>query len=392
MLTSMSPIVCLIACHGGPADHFATYAEVLAKKGYEVQIHATGPALKKFQERGIEVKTAFSLDNLTADEEDSLANGIAKTCSASPIIITDVGHIFDVKIQKALNVHAHESRRFAYYDNPEPFVPGGYSSTAAEVMEVSEGILFANDNLARAKIYSASGKEIDFADKKRFGIGYYPVSQAEKITEKRKSDHDIARSSFLIKNKIEDTGQKILVYFGGNNEEYFSKAFPAFLSFIAEASERIDLKNTVILLQQHPGAKVKNLDGQQIEALSKKYEGQANMPKIVLSDFSSDNAQILADAAFYYQTSMGPQFVLEGIPTIQIGHETYKDILVRNHLALSVTNADMLAQVIGNLEKMDKMPREDLLSSLGIKEDWPERLEKAIKKASDNSTAIKLNR
>ena len=43
--------VCFIACHGGPADHFATYAEALTKQGYDVQIHATGPALKKLQER-----------------------------------------------------------------------------------------------------------------------------------------------------------------------------------------------------------------------------------------------------------------------------------------------------------------------------------------------------
>jgi hypothetical protein len=371
--------VCLIACHGGPADHFATYAEVLAKKGYAVQIHATGPALKKFQERGVEVKSSFSLDNLTTEEENKLAQSIAKTCSTASIIITDVGHLFDVKIQKALSLNANKTPRFAYYDNPEPFVPGGYSSTAAEVIKVADGVLFANETLAKAKIYSAVEKEIDFTDKKRFGIGYYPVNQAEKIAEKRKSDHNTTRSTFLMKNGMKDRGQKILVYFGGNNEEYFSKAFPAFLSFVAEASKQVDLKNTVILIQQHPGAKVKNQDGQQVETWLKEFGERVEMPKIILSDFSSDDAQVLADAAFYYQTSMGPQFVLEGIPTVQIGHETYEDILVRNHLAPTVINAEGFAQVIRNLEKMKETIQKDLiLSSLGIKEDWPKVLEKVV--------------
>lgn len=375
-----SAAVCLIACHGGPADHFATYAETLTKRGYDVQIHATGPALKKFQERGIEVKSSFSLDNLTSEEEDSLAQAIAKTCSASAIIITDVGHVFDVKIQKALSIQATKVPRLAYYDNPEPFVPGGYSCTAAEVMNVAEGVLFANETLANAKIFSGVGQEIDFNDKKRFGIGYYPVSQAEKIAEKRKFCHGTARSEFLMKNGIEDNGQKVLVYFGGNNEEYFSKAFPAFLSFVAQSSEEINPKNIVIVIQQHPGAKVKNQDGQQLEAWLKEFGEQPSTPKVILSDFSSDNAQVLADAALYYQTSMGPQFVLEGIPTIQIGHETYEDILVRNRLAPTVTTADGFVQVIKTLEEMGAMPQEDLLNSLGIKQDWTDRLDDIIKK------------
>lgn len=285
-----------------------------------------------------------------------------------------------MKIQKALSIQAIKVPRLAYYDNPEPFVPGGYSSTAAEVMNVAEGVLFANETLAKTKIFSSVGQEIDFSDKKRFGIGYYPVSQAEKIAEKRKSDHETVRSEFLMKNGIQDNGQKVLVYFGGNNEEYFSKAFPAFLSFVAQSSKEINLKNIVIVIQQHPGAKVKNQDGRQVESWLKEFGEQSSTPKVILSDISSDNAQVLADAALYYQTSMGPQFVLEGIPTIQIGHETYEDILVRNRLTSTVTNAIEFVQVIKKLEEMGTMPQEDLLNSLGIKQDWPDRFEDIIKK------------
>jgi hypothetical protein len=357
--------VFFIACHGpGPADHFATYAEALTQRGHAVQIHATGAALKKLQERNIEAISPFSLENLSSEEEDELAGTIAKACSKASVVITDVGHAFDAKIQKALSDFGIP--RFAYYDNPEPFVPGGYSSMTAEVIKAAGGVWFANENLATAKIYSAVGQEIDFEGKKRLGIGYYPVAQAEKIAEKRKTEHESVRSAFLRKHGIEDKEQKVWVYFGGNNEEYFSKAFPKFLSFLDRAPEDV-----IIVVHQHPGAKAQNRDAKQLEGMS----------GVFLSDFSSDEAQILADAAFYYQTSMGPQFVLAGIPTVQVGHETYEDVLVRNNLAPSVTSAEGFAQVPEILKKMAEVPKEDLLKGLGIREDWPQALERALEEA-----------
>ncbi len=54
-MTTLAAIICLFAFHGGPADHFATFAENLTENGYEVQIFASGPALQKFQSRGIDV-------------------------------------------------------------------------------------------------------------------------------------------------------------------------------------------------------------------------------------------------------------------------------------------------------------------------------------------------
>ncbi len=57
----------------------------------------------------------------------------------------------------------------------------------------------------------------------------------------------------------------------------------------------------------------------------------------------------MADAAFYYQTSMGPQFVLAGIPTVQIAHETYQDILVKNKLSPSVTDVEQFLDVLDEI-------------------------------------------
>lgn len=383
--------VCLIVCHGGPADHFATFAENLPKDFGPIEIYASGPALKKMQERGIAVKVPFSLDNISPEEEDALAEQIAKTCSRARVVITDVGHAFDIKVQKALARQATHMPRLAYYDNPEPYVPGGYSAVATEVMQAAQGILFANSNLTQASIFQTPSKAIDFGSRKKFGIGYYPINQAEKIAKRRAEEKPILRQALLQKNDIADKGQKVLVYFGGNNEEYFSKALPAFLSLLEQGMEQSDFTNLVIVLQQHPGAKAKNIDRSLFEKWASKYRETLQAPSIIISDSNSDDAQTIADGALYYQTSMGPQFVLAGIPTIQIGHETYEDILVRNRLSPSVTRVDQFIEVIDDLNQQKKeIQRDVILRGLGIKQDWMQVLETAIKQA--NISTISSNR
>lgn len=373
--------VWFIACHGGPADHFATYAEHLAKEGYNVQICASGPALKKFQDRGIKVNLEFSLDKLSSDEEDKLAIMIAKTCSSASVVFTDVGHAFDIKIQKALASYAEKTYRLAYYDNPELYVPGGYSLVAADVMLAAQGVVFANASLAKAILYKETGKAIVLGERKCIGLGYYPINQAEKIAKKRKEDQPLVRSQFLAKNGLNESEQKILVYFGGNNDEYFGKAFPAFLNILSKTSEKTDLSNYVVVLQQHPGAKAKNVDGELMSAWLKDHSKKKGAPKVIVSDFSSDDAQVLADAALYYQTSMGPQFVLSQIPVIQIGHEMYEDILVRNHLCASVSTPIHFIEVLDGLEKARDDSRPDVIfKSLGIRKDWFEVLKTTIKR------------
>lgn len=376
----LSKIIVFLACHGAPADHFATYAEVLKEQGYEVQVYATGMALKKFQDRNIEVKVSFSLENLEPVDQDALAAKIAKTCSKASLIFTDVGHDFSIKMQEALAIYASKVPRVAYYENLEPFVPGGYSSTFSKVLQKANAAIFANEALVDAKIYSEPGKEIDFVVKKRLGIGYYPLAQAEKILQRRKLEHTSLRSAFLAERGIHDRGQKILVYFGGNNTEYFSKAFPAFLSFLPGASEDI-----VVVVQQHPGAKEKNEDGMQVVAWLKEFGEKQGTPRVILSDLSSEDAQVLADAALYYQTSMGPQFVLEGNPVIQIGHEIYEDILVKNRIAPAVTSATQLVDVVKGLDKqIENNPKNAaILRDLIHRKDWPQVLGDIVKKSHD---------
>jgi hypothetical protein len=369
--------VCFIACHGGPADHFATFAEHLPKEVGAVEIYASGPALKKFQERGISAM-AFSMDQMSPEKEDALAQQIAKACSQAKVVITDVGHPFDVKVQKALDLQAKNVYRFAYYDNPEAYVPGGYSEVAAKVMQAAQGILFANSNLTQAPLFQSPGQEIDFGNRKKVGIGYYPIHQAEKIAKRRTEEKLSLRQAFFEKNSLLDKGQQVLVYFGGNNVEYFTKAFPYFLLLLGQAAEESDFTHLVIVLQQHPGAKAENIDRNFVNHWMSTFGQLPRAPKILLSDMSSDDAQVIADGAFYYQTSMGPQFVLAGIPTIQIGHEKYEDILVKNGLVPSVTEKEQFISIIHSLDDKKEIPEEIIFEGLGLKKNWLQSLEAAI--------------
>ncbi len=377
-LSVSAAAVCFIACHGGPADHFSTFAEDLVNRGYKVQIYATGAALKKFQDRRIEIVSPFSLENIS---EEEAAAELAKECSGADVIITDVGHAFDVPLQQALKSQASKSLRLAYYDNPEGYVPGGYSAVACKVMLAAQGVLFANTNLVKAPLYQAPSQEICLAPEKRIGLGYYPISQAEKISKRRMADQSQIRAQLLSKYSLTDRGQKVLVYAGGNNDEYFSKALPAFLKFLSEASLQADLSNFVILLQQHPGAKEKNFDVKLVRQWLGQHGGAARSPQFFISELNSDDAQVIADGMLYYQTSMGPQFVLAGIPTIQAGHNTYEDILVKNGLCSTVTDVDSLMRALARLQGNASVEsgNEAIMQGLGISSDWASRLEYAIK-------------
>lgn len=381
---STAAIVCMIACHGGPADHFATFAENLKQKGYEVQIYASGPALKKIQEHHIQA-FPFSVDHLSLEEETKLADQIAKSCSAASVVLTDVGHSFDISLQKSLSIQAPRVTRIAYYDNPEPYVPGGYSSIAAKVMLAAQRVLFANSNLTKTPIYQAPSHEINLATEKKIGLGYYPINQAEKIAKRRASDHKQIRAQLFSKYFLEERNQKVLVYAGGNNDEYFSKAFPAFLQFLEEAAKQTDLSNIVVLLQQHPGARENNLDAKLVQHWMDQHGQESKAPRLFISELNSDDAQVVADGMLYYQTSMGPQFVLAGIPTIQVGHNTYEDILVKKGLCSVARNVNGLLNALTHLQRDGKLNQtmRAIRQGLGINSDWADRLEHTIKTKSN---------
>jgi hypothetical protein len=291
----------MIACHGGAADHFATFAPHL--KG--VQVYASEIATEKFRSKGIEIRQSFSTKGT---DQDALAEQIAKANSKAAYVLTDVGDPFDIKLQQAFKLHAPHVVRLAYYDNPEPFVPGGYSDVAAQVMKLADKVLFANVHLAK--------------EENHVGLGYFAMKDAKTIQERRASnERDELRKQYGLQD------QKVLVYFGGNNTTYFNDAFPAFLNMV----KATDLSSHTLVIQQHPGAKKEQYENGKIAQWQKESTAH-HAPKLIISTFDSSQAQVMADGALYYQTSMSPQFGLAKIPAIQIGHEKYEDCMVKNNL------------------------------------------------------------
>jgi hypothetical protein len=360
-LAIVAASVSFIACHGGPADHFATFTEVLRGQGHTVQVYATGVALQKLKERNVEGVIPFALD-----DEAKAAEELAQKCAGVTALITDVGHPFDITLQKTLSEKIPQVSRIAYYDNPESYVPGGYSDTALKVMRVAQKALFANANLV-------DSDEIALPRENRVGLGFFPRDYSQKIAEKRKSEKSAARAHLFKELKIKDRGEKVFVYAGGNNDAYFSKAFPAFLGFLKGASE--EMANHIVILQQHPGAKGENQDGKLVEKWNQ--ERGERGPMLAISPLTSDEAQVIADQMIYYQTSMAPQFALAGIPTIQAGHEVYNDLLVKRQLCSVATDVQSFKRAIA-ASSSGKADSSAVEEGVGIRLDWKERLERVV--------------
>ncbi|MCY3974632.1 MAG: hypothetical protein OXF02_03710 [Simkaniaceae bacterium] len=369
--------VCFIACHGGAADHFAVFADHLANKGYTVRVYGAGPASDKFRAHQTANLYVFSPEGVGSEERE--AAGIAKACAKVAVVITDVGHRFGVALQKSLADHAPKVLRVAYYDNPEPYVPGGYSATASRVMQEAHKVVFANANLAKSPVYREPSQEVSLPRGNKIGLGYYPLEKARHTAERRESDRTQVRKDFFSHCGIEDVGQKMFVYVGGNNEEYFLRAFPAFLRFMADSSAEHDLSDVMIVLQQHPGARAKNIDAGLVRGWVETHGSNKRAPKVLISHMNTDDALVPADAVFYYQTSMGPWFVLAGIPTVQVGHEKYDDILVKNKLAQVVNSAEDFVNVLQTLqENKPRIASKVVEEGLGVDSDWPGKLDDVV--------------
>ena len=230
--------------------------------------------------------------------------------------------------------------------------------------------------MCKKGIESDKGIPIDLSQKLTIGIGYYPKSDANKILEIRKNKEEVKTiiSSLLVKNAIADRNQKIFVYTGGANDVYYNKAFPHFIDLVSKLvkTSNSPLKDTILILQQHPRAKTEgNVDAKLVEKFLSSHELPEGFHFIV-SDLPTSKSLAIADRVFYYQTSMAAQFVFAEIPSvIQVGHETYPDLLIRAGFP-SVTSAQQLTQVLSsNAQSIKTQPLE---KELGIDPKWKENL------------------
>ncbi|CAF2645700.1 unnamed protein product [Rotaria sp. Silwood2] len=379
-------LVCFIVCDGGPAAHFAAFATNLFHQNeLQIIIYATGPALTKLKDSHLpnDIQLlSFSIENFDHEQQEQVATQLIDNClkQGTRTIIVDIGNKFDrifQAVSSKRNIPNDIIHFWCYYDNPEPYVPGGYSIKTEETIKSSQYILFANINLAKSNsiIYSLPEKRIDLTNKIVEGIGYYPVIEVEKLLQQREIEKDSLRAHYGWTNI-----QHLFVYFGGNNDTYFDQAFPTFLSNLSHIDKNI-VQDVLFLLHQHPAAKKQNRDGLLFqECLSKNNHIQG----IISTLRTSDQAQIVADAALYYQTSMAPQFVLLGLPTMQVGHETYHDVLVKFNLCYTATNATELVVGLTQMKERSELSdktqqrKELIYNAIGYTPDWPNNLHRII--------------
>ncbi len=242
-------------------------------------------------------------------------------------------------------------------------------------MLLAQRTLFANANLAKTPLYQAPSQEIRLDAARKIGVGFYPLKEAEKLVQRRESERDALRARFLAAHSLVDKGQRLLVYLGGNNEVYFSSALPACLRLFTEAMKETDLSNYIVVFQQHPGAKARQKDAALCQSWISQQGQHAQAPQWILSELRTDEALVAADAVLYYQTSMGPQCALAHIPTIQVGHEVYEDVLVKAGLCAVATKSHDLSRALAHLE-VPSASDEDLKQRLGIRADWIEQMTK----------------
>lgn len=340
------------ACDETPAADFAVFAKELEKSGIPVEVFAMeGAASKKFDERGVKINGRFSIGDLLEEEQKILVAEIANQFVKASVVVTGLGHFFDIKIQEALK--KREIRSYAYYGDS---CPGGYSEVAEWVMKIATKVLFANSNLANGSVGGHFG----------VGIGYYPVEEALKIASKKKSVGAAIRLEIL-KQEALKMDQKLMLYLGKNKESLLT-----FLDSLAELKKSFNMSYFVVLFQN------------QDKALLKEWSAEHGMdpkaPRFEISEWSEEDALAAADAVFYDETRLMPLFPLIPIPAVQVRQKAYRDILVKNGLAPSATNSEELRRAFEDLENRQKIePNEkEVFALLGLKENWFDHLKEAL--------------
>lgn len=331
-----------LACHPNAGGHMADFKSSLDKQGVATTFLAADKAYDAAVRRG-----SSSVERISSEHAKAVALRLHQSADR---VIADVGSEFSALVFQELDALNSKVVKIAYYDNPEPFVPGGYSATAAAVIRAADGVLFANAALAKETIYDGDKKPLDLSAKKRHGLGYFAFEKLEEYRQQRLGEtRPTKRAEFFAKAGLEDRGQKLLVFLGGANETYEKQVLPALGEIFREAS----LDKSIVVLQRHPRAS--DADCELFEALPANF---------VLSPMDFDSALVMADQVAYYQTSASVYFPLMGLPAIQLGHEPYEDLLIRNALCSFAGTADGLTAFLQAEKSSTTAPEGEELQTL----------------------------
>jgi hypothetical protein len=378
--SSQSIDVCLITIHPNSAHHFAQFAQELDKAQISWQILAAGHAEAILRQKKIAHKKISiwlnkkELTNLSTEEQVSIAKLTAKECKKAKMIIADISEPFIVYVQHELN-RISSAKRYLYYDNPEPYVPGEYSRCFHALLNTRpDGVIFANYHLAYDTLFGEHHEPLECSHLDKIGLGFYPLEDAQKLKALKKNK-ELLRNKLFEELGIRDEKQKILLYLGGANSSYFEEAFPFFLTALEESARDPFFENILFLLQQHPRAKEESLDLYTLFAKALPFQ-------VFQSPFSALEAIACSDLTYYYQTSMIPPIILGGCPLLQVSAIPFEDLGVRLNLVDSVHEITTLPMM--SVRAIAKAHTEVSLKiveeGVGYQEDWPKNLVLFVRK------------
>ena len=338
-------MVAFVAMHSLPAEHFLIFQSLLAKNSIPTRMIVGGVAKKALGSRLPDV----DMDVWEGKEIKEFSNEVAKSCEFANIIFVGIGHQFAGHFLEAITeLYGSLKRVILYYENPEVYVPGGYSDLAQSAVTLGrpEEVLFANKNLAKKGVSVCKGLE----RVRKIGLGYYPMHDVEVLKKLR------------AEKKVE--ASRVFVYLGGAeaNTDYFDKALPAFIEMLSKIS--FLESPTTLIFRKHPRSS--GADWSIVKAFE--------MPglTVVLDIDSLLNTLARADYTFYYQTSLSPLLILGGVNPIQVGHEVYREVLVDKGLIPVATSTEGLGSLLGN--SMGIVDDEVVFNAIGFDPLWENNL------------------
>lgn len=373
----MAEFICFIASHTGPAQHFYRFAQEISADR-KVEIHANGAASDAL--RPLNSARVKHLKDSSASFEAALEALVVK-CREASMIIVDVGSEESLTIVKRLRLEFPRKNIVVYYDNPENYVPN-YSELAVDIMQLGSSVWTANASYESEPLLTEGELEINLPCFPPTGIGYYNKAKVEELIARR-ADSAEERAKFFEAHDLEDRGQRVVTFFGGNNSRYFDQSLPEMLSLLEKVIADTDLSKTIIVLQQHPVARrEEKKDAPTIQKWYKQNASNQHCPQVVVSQISSsDVAQVVSDGALYDQTSMSIQFAWIGMKVAQVG-ECDEDILYRKKIAPHLENAEVMGTWLTSLGEApaEAVAEEDgsFEDAIGYKPDWADRLRAAV--------------
>jgi len=144
------PNVCFVTEHPNPANHFEKFVQVCEERGISCKV-ITG---KNVSDKFAQIKSKVVVIDPASLQNEELLTQLEQEMTSQSIVFTDIANKRWVALHQKLSEKHPSIKRAVYYDNPEGYVPGGYSKLAAKVIDKAQIILFANKSLVHKGVES----------------------------------------------------------------------------------------------------------------------------------------------------------------------------------------------------------------------------------------------